>query len=749
MSGSDRESLQASAWDDLKTKIHSARDRAEQELESAVNGIVQGYLKRVTGNRTLGEFLGDWSDVVNHEMIDPIKAFWKSAFGTTTQFDTPVPEVPDPFILNVVDRLSRTANPSIPEGAFEQVKEAQRLAYQQGWSVDQLARDIAERLSWEPNKDYWKSVKMDTEAAIEKILDPYGKPGTPAREYARLHDPAVRTLQTTRSEAVDRINADQSTWKARATRIARTEATAGWNGGAMAAITAEGFTHKRWLATHDSHTRPTHMAADRETVALSAPFVVGGSLLQFPGDPTGAADEVINCRCSMIGVKDESLVAGADFATVDANGKWHSPATGLFIEMPDKIFKALLDSLTPGQQEKYRAKAGLFDHLRQILSEYGDGEAEAKQVTDAVTEARKAIAGISAAKTKGVHRVLDDAAKVKDRATDKKANPFEKHAREVDGHWAYESKRPGWDAVVWDEPTPEEVASGESQGTYQNHRFPDIIVSDLPGGRYFISDQGLESDHMRATFGSEEEAFAAAEKLANGNIEPKQPKKVPESSPVPDVGPSVQPTRAESEVKRAVTPEIEKFIQDAQTYPLIHATQPDKAYAILADGKMLAPEESDVRGTFGGSYDEAGFYWEKRNSLYKDTFKTNGNFPKYGFLSVPGTDFSERSYGPIHFIMKDGVKGRSTFTIGDSLNATLSPQPIGSSPTPEQMYNMSDRYELGRVRKGLPLDRFVEVQMYGDITPNDIAKVVITADAPGVDLVKEMAAQRGIPVEVI
>lgn len=58
------------------------------------------------------------------------------------------------------------------------------------------------------------------------------------------------------------------------------------------------ITTKEWVATHDSHTRPTHWAADGQVVPLAAKFSVGQSLLDFPGDPFGDPEEIINCRCT-------------------------------------------------------------------------------------------------------------------------------------------------------------------------------------------------------------------------------------------------------------------------------------------------------------------------------------------------------------------------------------------------------------------------------------------------------------------
>jgi hypothetical protein len=42
------------------------------------------------------------------------------------------------------------------------------------------------------------------------------------------------------------------------------------------------------------------VAADQQRTLLSEPFRVGASALLYPGDPMGAAAEVINCRCVLL-----------------------------------------------------------------------------------------------------------------------------------------------------------------------------------------------------------------------------------------------------------------------------------------------------------------------------------------------------------------------------------------------------------------------------------------------------------------
>lgn len=94
-------------------------------------------------------------------------------------------------------------------------------------------------------------------------------------------------------------------WPNRALTIAVTEANRANNAGAFAAAMhaeqVEGIElRKRWMATEDARTRPTHRRADGQTVPLGQPFIVGDFPLMFPGDPTGPAHEVIFCRCALV-----------------------------------------------------------------------------------------------------------------------------------------------------------------------------------------------------------------------------------------------------------------------------------------------------------------------------------------------------------------------------------------------------------------------------------------------------------------
>jgi hypothetical protein len=110
------------------------------------------------------------------------------------------------------------------------------------------------------------------------------------------------------SRRVDSIlsTTESERWPNRAVVIARTETIGALNAGRAEAFKVVGELEpdleleKLWLATDDSRTRPTHNHAEGQRVPVGSPFIVGGAELQFPGDPFGPAQEVIQCRCTML-----------------------------------------------------------------------------------------------------------------------------------------------------------------------------------------------------------------------------------------------------------------------------------------------------------------------------------------------------------------------------------------------------------------------------------------------------------------
>lgn len=149
----------------------------------------------------------------------------------------------------------------------------------------------------------------------------------------------------------------------RARMVARTEVISALNAGSYLQMIEYDLgtdVKKEWLATEDQRTRLGHKHADNQSVLLVDEFTVGiysdavkigEEGMEFPGDPTASAGNVINCRCTLGFTFDEDDVltaAGGDFIEAehprDKEGKF---AKKLGVSLPD------LDKLTDNQYKAF------------------------------------------------------------------------------------------------------------------------------------------------------------------------------------------------------------------------------------------------------------------------------------------------------------------------------------------------------------------------------------------------------------
>ena len=94
-----------------------------------------------------------------------------------------------------------------------------------------------------------------------------------------------------RVRAVGKVQASQ------AQTIARTESASASTQAKNEVMVAEGIEKHTWLTAGDSAERDSHAAIDGQTVKVGDDF---GNGLKYPLDPSGPAEEVINCRCEAI-----------------------------------------------------------------------------------------------------------------------------------------------------------------------------------------------------------------------------------------------------------------------------------------------------------------------------------------------------------------------------------------------------------------------------------------------------------------
>jgi hypothetical protein len=108
------------------------------------------------------------------------------------------------------------------------------------------------------------------------------------------------------NELSSRIAADLGSSRARALSIARTQTAGAVSSGRHEGLVAAGMDKKGWLDSRDDFVRDSHKQAAKDYadgIPIDQPFVmISGEKLMHPSDPSGSAEEIINCRCCEIAI---------------------------------------------------------------------------------------------------------------------------------------------------------------------------------------------------------------------------------------------------------------------------------------------------------------------------------------------------------------------------------------------------------------------------------------------------------------
>jgi len=136
---------------------------------------------------------------------------------------------------------------------------------------------------------------------------------TSARFAQKVNTSTGRQLRRTIRQGVDKgetiseiINRVHSVYgqarSFRAERMARTEVGSAINFGKLEAIrSSKVVTEKEWVTVLDGREREEHAQVDGQIVPRNKAFRVGGERLMYPRDPHGSPENIINCRCTIIG----------------------------------------------------------------------------------------------------------------------------------------------------------------------------------------------------------------------------------------------------------------------------------------------------------------------------------------------------------------------------------------------------------------------------------------------------------------
>lgn len=100
------------------------------------------------------------------------------------------------------------------------------------------------------------------------------------------------------------LSSANAKWRSKSLQVAQTEGDRHVQAATLAAAfrmqRRDGLPReKTWVSRDDNRVRPTHEVADGQTRPIGVPFIVGGSEMMYPKDPSAPAQEVVNCRCGM------------------------------------------------------------------------------------------------------------------------------------------------------------------------------------------------------------------------------------------------------------------------------------------------------------------------------------------------------------------------------------------------------------------------------------------------------------------
>lgn len=165
------------------------------------------------------------------------------------------------------------------------------------------------------NKKGVKEISEETRRLFNIWIDTYG-----LNLAKDIDDTTKKKLRKALSEAIeegedlrkrvdrlvavsDELFAEDKKW--RAELIARTESCTTMNAGAIELYKSEDIGYKEWISVQDDRTRDSHLLMDGTVIPVTDKFEVPatsqseGAFMEYAGDPSAPAGQVVNCRCTI------------------------------------------------------------------------------------------------------------------------------------------------------------------------------------------------------------------------------------------------------------------------------------------------------------------------------------------------------------------------------------------------------------------------------------------------------------------
>lgn len=221
-----------------------------------------------------------------------------------------------------------------------------------------------------------------------------------------------------------------------------------------------------------------------------------------------------------------------------------------------------------------------------------------------------------------------------------------------------------------------------------------------------------------------------------------------------------------AEYKSAVSEHIQQLVDAADVSVRM---SPDALKGVLDDGAFNALTEAEARG-------RRLDYLAQRHAFEHEEFGYKPGDPEVirpvsGYLAPRGSDDFARvqGYGEVRMVLRDGVRERTTFTFGDSLDnyrvgdfhLNVAPRPLDDAKFDAYRFQAPSRYvehaaidplDLKSVSEwserqtpaGSFKGEYVEAQIHGGVKLSDIKEIIFDAGSPPSEALKASLEERGV-----
>lgn len=148
-------------------------------------------------------------------------------------------------------------------------------------------------------EDFWNElniwIRIEAARRVKKIND------TTKKVLKKIVKTGIEEGQSNANIAKKIREVGKISSKSRAATIARTETHTAANHSIQTTMEKTRIRmEKEWVSAKDARVRIDHNLADGERVPINEMFQNTGEPMEYPGDPSGSAWNVVNCRCIVI-----------------------------------------------------------------------------------------------------------------------------------------------------------------------------------------------------------------------------------------------------------------------------------------------------------------------------------------------------------------------------------------------------------------------------------------------------------------